>query len=129
MLNKFLYILLFFGSISLAAQVDYNKLDLKQLKQDLESCPKLEPGSGISCLELREVAQRINDLVVEMQLDRQGFGRLILDEQVQLAKQLELREQHGGTPDLDTKIENLQQNINERLAIIKWLESPKNRFS
>ncbi len=125
-MSRYLIILLIFiGAASFAANVDYSKLNPVKIEQDLANCPNKSPRVKLSCAELKTFAERINDLAIQLQVDRQGYGKAILASQEKLAKQQELLVKNKDNRQLSQEIAANQQEINERLLLIKWLESPR----
>lgn len=125
MVRFFLFSLFLFTGVSLAGDIDYSKLNPLQIERDLASCPQNQPHFNISCEQLRHIAERINDLAIQLQINRQGYGQAILAAQEKLAKQEELLNKNGSDPQLISEIAANKQEINERLTIVKWLESPR----
>lgn len=125
-MRKFIFlIVLSISKLGFAADVDYAKINPLTIKQDLANCPQHTPHNNFSCAELHAFAERINDLAIQLQLDRQGFGRAILASQEQLAKQEEEFAKNSNDKQLSQAIAANQREINERLLLIKWLESPR----
>lgn len=108
-----------------ANTVPYSKLSLRIIENDLANCPQKQPRLGVSCVELRKVAKRINDLAIQLQIDRQGYGKDILCAQEKLAAQQELIAKNLGNKQLAAEIANNRREIDERLTVVKWLESPR----
>lgn len=125
MIRLFLFSLFLFASSSYADAVDYSKLSPQQIEADLASCPQHQPHFNLSCDQLRQVAERINDLAIQLQLNRQGYGQAILAAQEKLAQQEELLNKNQDNVQLISEIAANKQEINERLTIVKWLESPR----
>lgn len=125
-MRKYIFFLAFFViSGSFAADIDYSKLSPVNIKQDLANCPNKAPHIKLSCDELKTFASRINDLAIQMQVDRQGYGKAILASQEKLAQQQRLLAKNKDNKQLYTEIASNQQEINERLLLIRWLESPR----
>lgn len=125
-MSRYIIILmLLIGSACLAAEIDYSNLNPVKIEQDLAACPNKSPEINLSCAELRKFAERINSLAMQMQTDRQGFGKSILESQEKLAQQKELFAKNQNDKNLANEIAINQQDIQERLLLIKWLESPR----
>jgi hypothetical protein len=60
-----------------------------------------------------------------MQVDRQGYGKVILASQEKLAEQKQLLAKNKDNKQLYMEMASNQQEINERLLLIRWLESPR----
>jgi hypothetical protein len=84
----------------------YYLLHHEALQKAMAQCPKFSP-KNISCDELKNISLRANALAYELREDPQAFGNKILKLQ-----------QDASTT------ENKVQ-LAERLAIVKWLESPE----
>ena len=84
----------------------YYWLNHEALEKAVAQCPKFSQ-KNIGCDELKSIAVRANALAYELREDPQAFGNKILKLQ-----------QDASTP--ENKIQ-----LAERLAIVKWLESPE----
>lgn len=125
-MRKYIFSLVFFViSASFAADIDYSKLSPLKIEQNLANCPNKAPDLNLSCDELKTFAARINDFAIQMQVDRQGYGKAILASQEKLAEQQQLLSKNKDNKQLYTEIASNQQEINERLLLIRWLESPR----
>jgi len=95
---------------SVAHDETYYSLNPGVLQKTIERCPDIEP-KDITCATLKKLALRVNALADELRLDPQGFGQKILVLEENMAKAVAL--------------DTAQQELRERLAIVKWLESPE----
>jgi hypothetical protein len=100
-----LILALFYGAVCDAHDVNYYRLHPDLVQKAMEGCPAKNP-SDITCDEFKAAAIRINELSYQLRSDPQGYGKKILSLQEQLT--------------LDNK-----QELQEYLAIVKWLESPE----
>ncbi len=115
---------LFPNTAALAHDLDYYRLHPVDLQQALDQCPGKHPA-GISCEQLDECATRANELVSELHHSPQGFGKKILALQESVAAVVaELKSQPHRTR-LKASLEKDKMQLRERLAIVKWLESPR----
>jgi len=112
------------SNCAVAQDANFYSLHPVQLEKALEKCPGNHPA-GVSCEQLNELALRANQLVSELHYNPQVFGKKILALQETLAKlEVELTEK----PDVDqlrTTVNENKTQLRERLAIVKWLESPR----
>ncbi|WED44053.1 hypothetical protein [Legionella cardiaca] len=122
------YLLLIFASMTLTActvqDENYYRRNPKALQQAVKNCPNQKP-SRLSCEQLAIVAESVNELAYQLQMSPQAFGKEILQLQETLAKQQVELENNPNQPELKSLIEKTKQNLAERLAIVKWLESPE----
>lgn len=125
MYRYIIFLLLFLSGLIFASQIDYTKLTPTIVEKDLANCPENKPHVDFSCVELQSFAKRINDFAMQLQTDRLGYGRAILASQEKLAKQEELLAKNKYDRQLSQEIAANKQEINERLLIVKWLESPR----
>ncbi|MDF1756907.1 MAG: hypothetical protein P1U74_01220 [Legionellaceae bacterium] len=123
MLRKLVYLVFFLSCSAFAEDANFYKMNPQKIQKELTSCPK-KHLNGVSCDELNGIASHINDLAISLQLDPQGYGITILKMQEKLAKMIDLENKQQNDVELLAEINKNQQDINERLAIIKWLESP-----
>lgn len=94
-----------------------------ELQTTLKQCPEQSPGK-ISCDELKKVAVDVNRMAYALQSNPQGFGDKIIELQSILSqKKIELAK--SNTPQLQQEIDSMKQELANRLAIVKWLESPE----
>jgi len=102
----------------------YYRLHPVALQQALEKCPE-QPSGDLSCQQLKVVAEKLNKLAYQLRINPQDFGKQILALQETVAKQKKSLQQNPNQPDVNAALaENIQQ-LKERLAIVKWLESPQ----
>ena len=125
MLKFFLIFIFTVFGVCFADTISYSKLSLRTIENDLANCPQKRPRLNVSCSELKKMAERINDLAIQLQFDRQGYGKAILCAQEKLAAQQELLLKNQEDKHLAAEIANNKQEINERLVVVKWLESPR----
>lgn len=103
---------------------DYYRTHPHELEKALKNC-SLQPSETMSCGQLKLIANDVNELAYSLQVNPQGFGSKIISLQNQLAvKQAELARNPKQT-ELNESILSLQKELNNRLAIVKWLESPE----
>ena len=107
-----------------AHDANFYSLHPVKMQQALEKCPVTQPA-GVSCEQLNELAIHANQLVSELHYNPQGFGQKILALQESLVKhEMDLI----GQPDvghLQTTVDENKMQLRQRLAIVKWLESPR----
>jgi hypothetical protein len=98
--------------ISMAHTERYYNLHPDALQKAIAACPQKQPRD-VSCDQLKVIALRVNKLAYQLRLNPQEYGKEILALQEAIAKQ-------------DNKnAETNKRDLRERLAIVKWLESPK----
>ena len=102
----------------------YYSLHPDALQQALKQCPGQQP-KHVSCEQLKTVALHVNDLANQLRANPQDYGKQILALQETVAKQETALQQNAKQPDLDAELNNNKQQLKERLAIVKWLESPE----
>lgn len=96
----------------------------KVLQEALSHCSSKAP-KAISCKQLQQIAIRMNQLGEALRTNPQAFGEQILS----LQSELSLFEQQQLTdkdnPLLAKKIHQTKARLQERLNMVKWLESPE----
>lgn len=97
------------AAVSMAHTERYYNLHPDALQKAMAACPQKQPRD-ISCEQLKAIALRVNNLAYQLRLNPQEYGKEILALQEAIAKQ-------------ENKIN--KRDLEERLAIVKWLESPK----
>ncbi len=118
-----LAILSLYSAISFAHDESYYSVHPKELLQAFNKCPGHQTTT-LSCEQLKPIALRLNTLAYELRFDPQGYGQKILDLQESIAA-INLTSQHNTLPNESQSVLNVNtKNLNERLAIVKWLESP-----
>ncbi|CEK10970.1 hypothetical protein [Legionella hackeliae] len=103
---------------------NYYRRNPQVLQQALKNCPDKKP-SHISCEQLATLAASVNELAYQLQMNPQGFGKKILALQETLAKQRLELENNPNQPELKSLVEKNKQDLTQRLAIVRWLESPE----
>ena len=121
------YIILVMAALCATACVAHNdryySLHPNALQAAIETCSKQNTGDA-SCEQLHAVATKVNKLAYQLRLNPQGYGQDILKLQETIAKQtLSLRGALNQSELQSSMMENKQQ-LEERLAVVKWLESP-----
>lgn len=106
-----------------ARDAHYYRLNPQALQQAIKTCPARAPGK-VSCTELREAAEQVNHLAYELQMNPQRFGSKIIALQEELARQQARLAQAPKEEKLLTNIKQNQKELEQRLAIVRWLESP-----
>ena len=112
------------NSYSVVHDSKFYSLHPKELSQALDKCPA-SPPAEVTCEQLNQFATRANQLVSELHYSPQVFGQkiLVLQEHLaQLALDLKLK---PDTEALQTSFNENKMQLQERLAIVKWLESPR----
>lgn len=112
------------ATMSMAFEEHYYKENPKALQKAMGQCPEKQPA-GIPCERLKVIAQQVNDSVHELQIDPQKYGQRILALQELIAKQSISLKQDSNQSELRASLNENIQKLNERLAIVKWLESPE----
>lgn len=102
----------------------YFSLHPKALQTAIEQCPS-KPPSKVSCEELQIIAMRVSQFANELRMSPQGFGQSILRLQEAIAKQENDLTKNGAQPELKDMHKKNQQELQERLAVANWLESPE----
>ena len=121
------YIILIMASLCLASCTAHNeryyRLNPKVLQLAIADCPDKKPAD-ISCEQLKNIAAQVNELAYQLRLNPQGYGNDVLKLQETIAKQeLSLSKASNQHEPQSSLMENKQQ-LEERLAVVKWLESP-----
>ncbi|MFW2570588.1 hypothetical protein [Legionella sp. 29fVS95] len=123
-----LWVLVCAASIALAAcstrDEQYYRLNPQALQQAIKDCPNKQPAQ-ISCEQLAAINSSVYELVYQIQINPQEFGKQILSIQQELAKQRIVLKKNPKQPELRKMIEENEQCLAERLAIVRWLESPE----
>lgn len=105
------FILMMFCGLALTAcsphDQRYYKMHPQAIEKALRECSS--KSSLVTCEQLQTVAYQVNQLIYLLQSNQQAFGLSILQLQSYIA-------------DHDT--ETKRDALNERLAIIRWLQAP-----
>lgn len=108
-----------------AKDTNYYLANPKQLQEAINACPAQQPAS-MNCSELKEVAFKFNKLSNELQAGPQDFGKTILSLQEDIAKKEEILLKGSDEKALiKEQIKQNQQELAERLTIVKLFESPE----
>lgn len=102
----------------------FYSLHPSELQKAIEQCPSAHP-IGITCEQLIDSAKRANVLISELHYNPQGFGQNILTLQEELAKLRSSLKTSADQIEIQASIDKNKTQLNERLAIVKWLTSPK----
>ena len=96
----------------------------KALQQAMQECPQKAP-KHVSCAVLGEIATRINQLAYQLQSNQQGYGKNILALQEAITTQRSTLEKHPEQGDLQHQLKQNERQLQERLAVVRWLASPE----
>jgi hypothetical protein len=122
------FVVLMFASMMSYACVShdeaYYRLHISALQKAMNQCPEKAP-SKVTCKQLRQLASRINELSDELRESPQGFGQQILALQAHLSDDKQSLKKNPNQPELVVSLAKNQLVLQERLAVVKWLESPK----
>jgi chromosome segregation ATPase len=125
MIRRILLLVLTFWIAACSAHDErYYSLHPNALQEALKNCNQ-KSKNGLTCAELKEVAVRMNELAYQLRDDPQGYGKQILALQEKIANQESDLEKNLNQPELKTAIANNKNQLRERLAVVKWLESPE----
>lgn len=125
-MNKYLLVsLLMLGLTSCSEKNEHYYLTHPEaLLNAVKLCPEQQP-EGLTCTKLSEIANRLNLLAYQLQFSPQGFGVKILNLQQTISSQLLELEKDAANAELKATIARNQKDLADRLAVVKWLESPK----
>lgn len=112
------------NSFSVMHNEAFYRLHPGELQKAIEYCPAQHP-KGISCEQLAHCARRANELISELHASPQGFGHNILALQEDMDKLRSSLKASADQIEIQTSIDKNKEQLNERLAIVKWLESPR----
>lgn len=102
----------------------YYQLHPKVLQNAIQNCPEKHPAS-INCDQLKNIALRVNQSAYQLRVDPQGYGKQILMLQQAIAKQESTLQTTPNEIELRTSLNENKRHLQERLAIVRWLESPE----
>ena len=102
----------------------YFLVNPKALNQALENCPKEHP-SNLTCDQLDAIAVDVKKLSYALQSNPQEFGQQILLLQTQLAELHQKLRTKPNQPEIAATVKSMTLQLEMRLAIVKWLESPE----
>ena len=107
-----------------AQDASYYQKHPQQLEAALKNCPN-QPPKDMSCEQLAHLAVEMNQLAYQLQLNPQGFGQKILALQALLAEQKKNMAENPNQVELKNKFEQNKRQLEQYLAVVKWLESPE----
>lgn len=114
----------FAGNTYAARDAYYYSVHPKILQSALQHCSEKQ-SIDTSCEQLKTIALSVNESAYQLRLDPQAYGKKILLLQQVIAQQESALKNQSNQPELQlTLIENKRQ-LEQRLAIVKWLESPE----
>lgn len=102
----------------------YYSLHPKALQSAMTQCPEHALGA-LSCDQLKTIALRINQLAYLLREDQQGYGKKIIS--LQESRDVQVKQVHDNPnqPELKKALDETLRHLEERLAVVKWLESPE----
>jgi hypothetical protein len=69
---------------------------------------------------------RINQLAYQLRINQQVYGQKILALQERQSDYQSKLQDNPNAPELKQALDDITQNIHERLSVVRWLESPRN---
>lgn len=101
----------------------YYRSNPKELQAALKSCSDHQ-FQDTQCQQLQQLGQRMGTLAYQLQSSPQGFGTKILSLQEQIASQEQAMKSNHYTAEEQSILAHNKEDLAERLAVVKWLESP-----
>lgn len=125
-MGKYILLICAFISLTACAAEDeaYYRNNPQLLQEAVKNCPN-KKSAKMSCEQLNALAANVNEMAYQLQINPQAFGRKILELQEVIAKQQADLKSNPNQPELVNLITKNKQNLADRLAIVKWLESPE----
>lgn len=96
----------------------------RALQKAMTHCPARSLGA-LSCDALKVIALRINHLAYELRMNQQAYGQTILALQEKQHEYQQKLQQHPNQSEALQAFNELTQDLQERLFVVKWLESPR----
>lgn len=94
------------------------------LQKVILDCPNRQP-KNISCRKLQEIGVRLNSFIYELQNDAQNYGQQILALQNKIVAEKQELAKNPASDAVKLSLQNDNTEVSERLAIVRWLASPK----
>lgn len=125
MIRRILLVIMTFWIVACSAHDEhYYSQNPNALQEALKNC-EMQPTKALNCDQLREIALRMNELAFQLRGDPQGYGKQILALQQKVADQEIDLEKNSNQPDIKEQLSQNKKQLRERLAVVKWLESPE----
>lgn len=102
----------------------YFRSNPQAVQKALELCPKKAP-QHYSCEGLKKLSMQFASLGYQLHTSPQQFGQQILELQETVARQKKSLQKNPNDQALKMALKQTQQQLKERLAVVKWLESPE----
>ena len=112
------------GGLCFSVDANYYSTHPKALKKIIATCSE-NNVKDLNCDQLKNIESHINESAYQLQSNPQGYGKIILDLQTLIAKQALALREGSNQSGLQSSINDNTQHLQERLAIVKWLESPE----
>jgi hypothetical protein len=103
---------------------NYYRANPHALIAAIKAC-HLAPTMTSECAKLQIIAGKANQLAYRLQSNPQAFGRKIIALQEKLASLNAQLITHPKQSEIKQAIVHCQQQLDNYLAIVKWLESPQ----
>lgn len=95
-----------------------------KLQAVLSRCPSVQP-QGIDCEALHSIQKSMSMLAHELRINPQDFGKQIIALQEKISTVSVQLKQDPDNHELHNIMLQLQTELNQRLAVARWLESPE----
>ncbi len=101
----------------------YYRSNPKELQAALTLCAN-QHAQDAQCSKLQQLGQRMGTLAYQLQSSPQGFGTKILSLQEAIAAQEHAIKGNHLTAEEQNTLAHNKEDLADRLAVVKWLESP-----
>lgn len=125
-MNKCLAVVLALIGLTSCANKDnnYYRSHPKELQAAVKACPDQQP-KGLTCQQIGKIADRMNRLGYQLQVNPQAFGGKILALQYNIAEQQLHLKKDANNAQLKASLDHNLHELAYLLAVVKWLESPE----
>lgn len=114
---------LILSSCSAPKDEQYYRDNPRELQYLAKACPA-QNTSNLTCEQLTKLALDMNKLAFELQMEPQHFGHKILNLQNSIYLEQKSLAAVPNSAMQDALVKK-QEELKQRLAIVKWLESPE----
>ena len=124
MIKYIMLVITSFWMVSCVAHNDrYYSLHPNVLQDAITECSN-KPSKDVDCEQLKVIASKVNELAYQLRLNAQEYGKEILALQETIAKQEMTLPGAPNQSELQASLLENRQQLEVRLAVVKWLESP-----
>lgn len=125
-MDKLFYLPIVFLLSACSPEQELETINPTVIAKEIKHCVDHKLGNAY-CDELKVVSKRVQFLSYSLSMDPQGYGQTILKLQEKIAEEQAALKSDNKTNVSQSDVTHDKQRLRERLAMLKWLASPRGK--